>query len=256
MPKKCQLHTYTKGHSMKKILSFILILPFVCFGACPEFYVGKKLPVSKVNLNEMCYAEFVVGYNPSMKTSFYSAEVLTTESVVNAKGNPRINAFHPNKKLQKGNRAELSDYINTGYDKGHLTPFGNMVSKQAEFESFDLVNIVPQNRVNNQQLWKKLEINVRELASQKGKIYVVTGPVFSDNPPLLKGKIPIPQYMYKAIYIPSQKVATVFLAENDDSWNYKYITVNQLKTMTGLDVFPSLPAIVKNTSVRLFEIKR
>ena len=242
---------------MKKLLVFLLLVPTICFGSgCPHFYVNQIAPVSKTKYFEMCFSEFVVGYDSSIKESRYSVEILTTDSVKNSKGNERINAFHSNKSLVKGYRAELVDYLNTGYDKGHLTPFGDMVSKQAEFESFDLVNIVPQNKVNNQQLWKRLEMNVRDLATNKGKIYVVTGPVFSDNPNLLKGKLPIPQYMFKAIYIPSQNIATVFLAENNDSWNYKYITVNQLKTMSGVDVFPSLPDIVKNTSVRLFEIKR
>lgn len=242
---------------MRKVILFLMFLPTFVFGSnCPDFYVSKTPPVSKKTYTEICFTQYVVGYDPVNKESLYSIEEITAEIVKSSKGNPRINAFHPNQKLAKGSRAELVDYLNTGYDKGHLTPFGDMVSKTAEFESFDLTNIVPQNKVNNEQLWKRLEMAVRDTASKEGLVYVATGPVFSANPTLLKNKLPIPQYMYKAIYIPSKNIATVFLAENNDSWNYKYISVNQLKDLTGVDVFPALTDLQKNSAVRLIEIKR
>lgn len=242
---------------MKKLLLTLLFTPIMAFASsCPDFYANKTVPVTKTTLTEMCFTQFVVGYDPKIEESRYSIEVLTSDSVAKSKGNQRINSFHPDQKLAKGSRAELVDYLNTGYDKGHLTPFGDMVSKDAEYESFDLVNMVPQDKVNNEQLWKRMEMAVRDMASKEGVIYVVTGPVFSDKPVLLKNKLAIPQYMYKALYIPSKNIATVFLADNNNSWNYKYISINQLKDLTGMDVFPGLTDLQKNSAVSLFVIKK
>lgn len=243
---------------MKKLLLILSLLTTYTYADshCPTFYIDKTPPISTKSYEEMCFSEYVVGYDQTKLLSGYSVEVITAASVKQSNGTIRINSFHANKVLSKDKRVKLKDYLNSGYDKGHLTPFGDMVSKQAQYESFDLVNMVPQNKVNNEQLWKRLEINVRQLATDKGTVYIVTGPVIDGSSKMLNGRIPIPKYMYKAIYIPSTKVATVFLADNDDSWNYKYISVNQLKTLTGIDVFPTLTAIQKNSAIALFTIKR
>ena len=72
-----------------------------------------------------------------------------------------------------------------------------------------------------------------------------TGPVFSANPTLLKNKLPIPQYMYKAIYIPSKIYSNSIFWQKIMIVGYKYVSVNQLKDLTGVDVFPALTDLQK-----------
>ena len=48
--------------------------------------------------------------------------------------------------------------------------------------------------------------------------------------------------MFKAIYIPQTQTATVYVSDNGFLGTYHTITVSELQSMTGFDVFPSLPA--------------
>ena len=61
--------------------------------------------------------------------------------------------------------ANKSDYIGSGYDRGHLAPAGDMRwSKKVMRESFLFSNMSPQHPSFNRGIWKKLENNVRRWA--------------------------------------------------------------------------------------------
>src|SRR5207247_1380708 len=94
---------------------------------------------------------------------------------------PRLDnsAFKPDPDLPRGSRAELSDYRNAGFDRGHMVPSDDMRRSDAiQAECFYLSNMVPQDSLLNERAWKKLEERVRGWIKESDETYICAGPVF------------------------------------------------------------------------------
>ena len=77
--------------------------------------------------------------------------------------------------------AKPSDYVKSGYDRGHLCPAGDMTqSVEAMSETFYMSNMSPQVPGFNRGIWKSLEEQVRKWGKEE-QIHVVTGPVFENE---------------------------------------------------------------------------
>jgi endonuclease G, mitochondrial len=126
----------------------------------------------------LCYSEFAVLHSGVTRTPIWSAEHLTPERIQAATQllRPR-SSFHAELRVPISERAELDDYKQSGFDRGHMSPNGDMSNEIAQKESFSLANIVPQNPCHNESLWEGIETAVRELALET-EIFVVTGPAF------------------------------------------------------------------------------
>ena len=62
----------------------------------------------------------------------------------------------------KGAQANYEDYRNTGWDKGHIAPAGDMKwDEQAMYESCYYTNVCPQNHNLNGGVWRSLEERCR-----------------------------------------------------------------------------------------------
>ena len=66
----------------------------------------------------------------------------TTASLAAAGATPRQGDFHPDDRLPETDQAQLVDYRQSGFDRGHMTPSGDMPTKTAQEQSFSLANIV------------------------------------------------------------------------------------------------------------------
>ena len=82
-------------------------------------------------------------------------------------------------------RARLSDYVDSGYDRGHLAPAADhRASEAALAATFRLSNVSPQVGSGfNRDYWARIERFVRGLtaasiAGNGGEVFVVTGPLF------------------------------------------------------------------------------
>eukprot|EP00955_Chlamydomonas_euryale_P047950 353839-Chlamydomonas_euryale.AAC.39 len=78
-------------------------------------------------------------------------------------------------------RAKLSDFRDSGYDRGHMAPAADLKSSQkAMDESFNLVNISPQIGAGfNRDYWSRFERYIRSLVHKSdGGVYIVTGPLW------------------------------------------------------------------------------
>lgn len=76
-------------------------------------------------------------------------------------------------------QAKNSDYKNSGYDRGHVVPAGDLKDNQeAMEESFYLSNISPQTPDFNRGYWLKLERHVRELLKQYKELHVYSGGLY------------------------------------------------------------------------------
>ncbi|MEW5317411.1 MAG: hypothetical protein WDW38_008708 [Sanguina aurantia] len=88
--------------------------------------------------------------------------------------------FCEDKDLDPRFRSRLSDYRNSGYDRGHMAPAANHKGSQQEMdETFSLVNVSPQvGKGFNRDYWARFEKYVRDLSRKSGEVYVVTGPLW------------------------------------------------------------------------------
>ncbi len=98
----------------------------------------------------------------------WSAEHLTAASLVSARETARRGRFHADRRLPYEDQAQLDDYRGSGYDRGHMTPSGDMPDPRAQQQSFSLANIVPQAAVLNRGVWAGIETAVRDLAVRQG----------------------------------------------------------------------------------------
>ena len=144
--------------------------------------------------------------------------------------------------------ASLGDYRRSGYDRGHLAPAGDMgFSEVAMSESFFMSNMSPQNRKFNRGVWRELEDDVRDWAVANGNLYVVTGPVFGNNPEEIgENGVSVPDYYYKVLldYQAPEIKAIGFLLPNQDiseSPQDFVESIDDIEAYTGIDFFPELP---------------
>lgn len=222
--------------------------------SCPaNFFKGEEPAVVRQSLlqrsSELCFDEFAILHSGLTKTPLWSAEHLSRDRVIDAKAIDREDVFHPEPRLPSMDRAELKDYQRSGYDRGHMSPSADMATVKGQDESFSLANMVPQNAKLNRNLWKDMESTVRALTKKYNDVYVVTGPAFVGDKFLrLNGRVIVPSHVFKAIYIPKVNAAAVWWADNSgDGTTYEVISLDQLKDRTGIDAFPSLDYMVKDS---------
>ncbi|QEN03652.1 DNA/RNA non-specific endonuclease [Thiospirochaeta perfilievii] len=160
----------------------------------------------------------------------------------------RRDSFKVDSDIETGSAA-LKDYKSSGFDRGHLVPAADMkISKKAMSESFYMSNMSPQRPGFNRGIWKKLESFVRFWAVENEELYIVTGPVFTEETYLTIGenRVGIPEYFYKVIldYKGEEIKAIGFLLPNKKSSIpiMKYaLSVNDIEDLTGIDFFYNLP---------------
>lgn len=217
---------------------------------CSADFPGGAAPsIAGASVKPICFHHYAVGFSPDTLTPLWSAEKLTGAATLQATQLPREDDFHPEPSLSGGPRAELSDYRRTGFDRGHMTPSGDMPDAQSQDESFSLANVVPQDRENNRHVWADIEMSVRRLAREVGTIYVVTGPIIAPNPARLHGRVAIPVAFYKAVYVPGQGAAA-YLSNNVAARNWRETSIASLVSV-GIDPFPGLAQSEKDAMVKL-----
>jgi endonuclease G len=247
---------------MRKILVALAFLcaPSLGVGAAwaidcsGEFLVGKAPTIALTRAAEtrqLCFTAFGLLHSGITRTPLWSAEHLTAQEIRAARTIARKDAFHEERALPDDQRADLSDYVHSGYDRGHMTPSGDMPDANAQRESFSLANMAPQAPSLNRGLWEEIEETARDLAVDDGEVYVVTGPIFAAGGAALNGRVAVPTGFYKAIYDPLRKQAGVYIVNNTPDSGYQLISVSRLRELTGIDAFPALPEGVKSRTMNL-----
>lgn len=150
-------------------------------------------------------------------------------------------------KKVKTKSANYRNYKQSGYDRGHLVPAGDMrFSLEAYNDTFFTSNISPQNHDFNAGLWNRLEQKTRYWTKKYGTIYVITGGVLKDGLKTIgKEKVAVPNHFFKIIldYNNSNPKAIAFLMPNKKSKEpiYKFTTsIDTIEKLTGIDFFPAL----------------
>ena len=153
----------------------------------------------------------------------------------------------------KTGSAHWRNYKNSGYDKGHLVPAGDMgFDVNAYNDTFYTSNISPQLHSFNEGIWNRLEQKVRYWAVKYNGVYVVTGGVLDNSLKSIgKENVSVPKYFYKVLMSKTGNEVKMiaFLVPNEASERPLYefvVSVDRLEKMTGIDFFPALEDKIEN----------
>ncbi|MCE2576002.1 DNA/RNA non-specific endonuclease [Komagataeibacter sp. FNDCR2] len=226
---------------------------------CLRFGAGNQLPVLDnaqlaAQTQILCSARFAVLYSGLAHEPLWAAEHLDAAMVRAAMSTPRQGDFHPDPRIPVPLRAELEDYVRSGFDRGHMAPSGDMPDRQAQEESFALSNIVPQRAELNRGRWADIESAVRRLALREGELYVVTGPAFHTRTITAIGpdRVLVPTSTWKAVYDPRGRQTGVYVCHNAArNPGCSHVSVALLTHVTGIDPFPALPPDMKQVCMTL-----
>lgn len=247
-------------HALVVSLSLVCALP-AWAGGCPAHYVDGRLPEIRnpkmaSSARELCYGVFGIMHSGVTRTPLWSAEFLKADNIEAAQQLSRENSFHAEHQLPAAERAELSDYARSGFDRGHMAPNGDMPDRRTQQESFSLANMVPQNSENNRYVWAGIEGAVRKMAKKEGSLYVITGPAFIGNQLKKVGNVLVPSHLYKVVYSPRQQAGAAWFVENAPAEAPQTMSVAQLENLIGINLLPSLTTAQKERMLRLPKIKQ
>lgn len=207
-------------------------------------FVGQAAPTSATTTRTLCNDGYAVGVDRHGEP-IWSAERLTEEGLEQAEAEPGRSTFEPDRRLWPGFRAELGDFRRSGWARGHLTPSADMPRGSERDETYLLSNVVPQGARLNSGKWDRIEHAVRDLATNDGEIFVVTGPVYGAAPQTIGADhVPIPVAMWKAIYDPAERAGVVIVCENTDEERCHETGRQELQALTGVEPFPGVMGAV------------
>jgi endonuclease G len=213
--------------------------------SCTDHFVGGDAPQFTnprlaTDTHPLCFKLFSVMESGVTRTPLWSAEHLEAANLVAAQSLSRENSFHPEERLPPGQRAELSDYARSGFDRGHMAPNGDMPDRESQHDSFSLANMVPQNGENNRHLWAAIEGAVRKMAKREGDLYVVTGPAYLGSDLQKVGNVLVPTHLYKLVWSPRQKAGAAWFVENTADAKPNVIPIPELERIIGINLLPAL----------------
>jgi endonuclease G len=146
------------------------------------------------------------------------------------------------------------DYRDSGYDRGHMAPAGDMKwDEEAMNETFYLTNVCPQDADLNAGMWNDIEIKVREWARRDKSLIVITGPILGKNPEIIGQDmdIAVPDAFFKVILSPNTTPmkAIGFICPNrpcGGALKSYAVSVDEIEERTGMNFFNILPDDVEN----------
>jgi len=148
---------------------------------------------------------YTVCYSYPLRQPLYVHETLTPWSI---RGKTiRCNKFEEDREIPARVRATLSDYRDSGFDRGHMSPDANQGSSRVKTkETYLSSNICPQVGIRfNQGKWGELEEYVRSIVEKSLSVDVISGPLFLpvDNEVRYSvigpNNIPVPTHFFKMI---------------------------------------------------------
>ena len=213
-------------------------------GDCAE-YTRPGIPGNDGVL--LCRKGYLLAHDAEFKTPIWVAEHLTKSK---AQGTvARKDSFRADPDIPAGERAELSDYKNSGYDRGHMAPAANMkFDLVAMEESFLLSNMVPQvGRKMNQGIWAILEEQVRQWAIDREEVFIYTGPIYNNDRAsrtIGSNHVGVPDRFYKIVYDPNAQEAIAFIMPNapleTKDMPLYIVSIRDIEMETGLNFLSTL----------------
>ncbi len=183
-----------------------------CQTEAPWGFPEAQLP-SGQNICRMAYALL---HDNQAKIPVWTVYTLTPERAMGC--GKRSDSFAPDQSLPRGQRSELNDYRQSGYDTGHMVNSADMLwSITAERESFILSNMSPQLANVNRGAWKTLETGIRGWTQQTGDTYTIySGNIYTlDTAKTIgRNRVVVPTSLWKVVVSHRTGEAWAFLFPN------------------------------------------
>lgn len=183
-----------------------------CLVEAPWGFPQATLPTG----HAICRMAYALLHDNRAKIPLWTVYTLTPERAMGC--GKRSDAFQPDQSLPRGERAELADYRQSGYDTGHMVNSADMLwSITAERESFILSNMSPQLANVNRGAWKTLETAIRGWTQQTGDTYTIySGNIYDILTAKTIGRnaVVVPTSLWKVIVSHRTTEAWAFLFPN------------------------------------------
>lgn len=196
---------------------------------------------------------YTIGYSYYFRQAKWALEIVDPDKT----DVERAENFRPDYRVPEMFRADLADYVHSGFHRGHLVASANQRENELQnSETFLLSNMSPQRPRFNSKIWKQLEDAVRTLDSKStiAETYVICGPIFDFNK-LTKVigseddngvSLPIPHAYFKSV-LTENKRGTLhmwsFMIPNKSSTEplSKFrVTTNMVEKYAGLKLWERL----------------
>jgi len=144
---------------------------------------------------------FEICYDEDLKVAKSVAYTLQGDLVneLNIQDRP---SFYEEPTLDNSVRASVSDYSNSGYDRGHMAPDAAFDWSQESLDAtYSLANIIPQVQEVNRDMWVDVEKYARDKAVELGSVNILNIVQYSTTPNRIgAGGIAVSKGYYKVLY--------------------------------------------------------
>jgi endonuclease G len=212
---------------------------------CASLWEAIGLPAldeeSDVETVPVCHAGYVLAHNSQTKTPDWVIERLSRDVAEGTATRPEVRFRQEPSLPETAPGAKDADYSGSGFDRGHQAPSADFKSStELMADTFFLSNAVPQQGKGfNQDIWRILEALVRDVAIERGELYIITGPIYQEESTIKIGsgdnvcgvsltieplrnktiggsKVAVPAALYKIAYDPFLGRLNAFLLANVD----------------------------------------
>jgi endonuclease G len=202
---------------------------------------------------------FVLSYSPEKRVPNWVAWRLDRSQLGHL---PRRDDFRADLALPaRFYRVKESDYVHSGYDRGHMCPSADRQSSPEDnSQTFLFTNIEPQLHELNAGPWEHLESYARKRAQAGAVLYVVAGGIFSAPFPTIGNGVAVPAANYKIIVVLEPGQAARDVSENSEliavlmpnqhgvgehEWTEYVTSVDAIEQASGYDFLNAVPERVQ-----------
>lgn len=216
------------------------------------------------------HPEYIVCYDLEQRVALWVSYSLKRQDIAKL---TRRDAFRSSPRLTDEENARCSDYLGSGYDRGHMVPNSDMNrSAISQANTYFLSNMSPQTPNLNRGIWRWLEDRVRAWTLKYDAVHVISGSLFMGETHWLPGnRVGIPRQHYKIVVRKKagdlKAVAFLFVnwrrhplppgtqgvegrrissKEADQYLRTRLVSIASIGQATGLDFFKTLPSSQKD----------
>lgn len=254
--------------NLRKTNVYLIAIALVLLTGCSLLFKPKLPPISSVHLTLgnpsqasdrdpnnylIIKPQYALSYNRDKGIPNWVSWQLNSSWLGSV---PRSNNFRPDDTLPDDwNRVTPTDYIRSGYDKGHMIPSGDRTNNlENNAATFLMTNIVPQAADNNQGYWADLENYCRDVVKNGQELYIIAGG-YGTQGNIGRGRVAIPARLYKIIVagVPGKGIESIdrtslviaidtpnIDGNRQADWSQFITTIDELERNTGYDFLSNL----------------